>query len=58
MSRTYRFSLTVTIEPGHEAYADPEWVSDAAWGTLSNEYDLACVYGDIELIEESPSEAH
>lgn len=53
MSRTYRFTLTVTIEQGHDAYDDPEWAADAAWGALSNEYGLACVYGDIELAEEA-----
>lgn len=52
MSRTYRFSLTVTVERDHEAYEDPEWIADAAWGCLSNEYGFQCVYGNIELVEE------
>jgi len=56
MSRTYRLTLTVTIEPEHAAYDDPEWVADAASGTLTNEYDLECVYGVIELVEGSASE--
>lgn len=55
MARTYRFTLTVTVEEGHEAYDDPEWVADAAWGVLSNEYGLECVYGEVDLVEESPS---
>jgi hypothetical protein len=53
MSRTYRFTLTVTVEPDHEAYDDPDWIADAAWDSLSNEYGFRCVYGDIELVEES-----
>jgi hypothetical protein len=52
MARTYRFTLTVTVEPDHEAYDDPEWIADAAWGSLSNEYGFRCVYGDIELVED------
>ena len=30
--RAYRFALTVTVEDEHEAYDDPEWIADAAWG--------------------------
>lgn len=55
MARTYRFTLTVSVEEGHDAYDDPEWVADAAWGALSNEYGLECVYGDVELVEGEPS---
>lgn len=50
MTRTYRFTLTVDVEPGHEAYDDPEWVADAAWGALTNLYYLVCRYSDIELV--------
>ncbi|MGQ0615756.1 MAG: hypothetical protein ACT4PW_02000 [Acidimicrobiia bacterium] len=53
MTRVYRFSLTVAVEADHEAYDDPEWIADAAWGSLSNEY-FRCVYSDIELVEETP----
>ncbi len=53
MTRMYRFTLTVEVEADHEAYDDPEWIADAAWGSLSNEYGFRCVYGDIELVEES-----
>ncbi len=53
MPRTYRFTLTVTVEPDQEGYDDPEWIADAAWGWLSNVYGFNCVYGDIELVEES-----
>lgn len=51
MTRTFRFELIVSVEPGHDAYDDPEWVADAAWGTLTNEYGFECVYGEVELIE-------
>ena len=30
--RAYRFALTVTVEDEHEAYDDPEWIADPAWG--------------------------
>jgi hypothetical protein len=40
-TRTYRFTLTVNVEAGHRAYGDPEWIADAAWRALSNEYDVA-----------------
>jgi hypothetical protein len=43
--RTYRFSITVTVEPDH--YDDPEWIADAAWGALANEYGYECTFGDI-----------
>lgn len=52
MTRTYQFTLTVKVEPAHEAYDDPEWIADAAWGSLSNEYGFECTYGDIELVED------
>ncbi len=48
--RTYRFSITVTIEPGDAAFDDPEWVADAAAGVLSNVYGYECVYDDIEVV--------
>lgn len=50
-TRTYRFTLTVNVEAGHHGYDDPEWIADAAWGALSNEYDLRATYSDIERIE-------
>lgn len=43
----------MTVDPDHEAYDDPEWIADAAWGALSNEYSLECVHGDIELVGDS-----
>ncbi len=50
MTRVYRFTLTVAVEADHGAYDDPEWIADAAWGSLSNEYGFQCGYSDIELV--------
>lgn len=47
-TRTYRFTITVTVGADDEGYEDPEWIADAASGTLANEYGYDCVYGDIE----------
>ena len=52
-TRRYRFTLTVDIEPGHPAYDDPEWVADAAWGTLTNEYGLRSTYSEVEEVTRS-----
>lgn len=46
--RRYRFTITVDVEPDHPAYDDPEWVADAAWGSLTNEYSLPATYESIE----------
>lgn len=48
--RTYRFSITVTVEANDAAFDDPEWVADAAAGALSNIYGYECVYDEIELV--------
>lgn len=45
--RTYRFSITVMVEPDQDGYDDPEWIADAAWGSLANEYGYECTFGDI-----------
>ena len=50
--RTYRFTMTVTVNNEHEGYDDPEWVADAAWGALTNGYSMECTYDNIELIED------
>lgn len=47
-TRVYRFAMTVEVDPDHNAYEDPEWVADAAWGTLSNTYGLLSIYHDGE----------
>lgn len=36
-TRTYQFDMTIAIKPDHTSYLDPEWVADAATGSLSNE---------------------
>lgn len=46
-TRTYRFSIPVTVQPDQEGYDDPEWIADAASGSLANEYGYDCIYGDI-----------
>jgi hypothetical protein len=45
--QTYSFTITVTVEPDQAGYDDPEWIADAAWGALVNEYGYDCTYGDI-----------
>ncbi|HJQ94760.1 MAG TPA: hypothetical protein VJ935_03530 [Acidimicrobiia bacterium] len=49
-TRTYRFVVTVEVEPGHPAFDDPEWAADAAHGALANEYGLTAIYTDISEI--------
>lgn len=49
-TRSYKFTITFNVEPGHPAYDDPEWAADAAWGALSNEYHLRAVYTDIREV--------
>jgi hypothetical protein len=50
-TRSYRFTLTVDVEPGHPAYDDPEWAADAAWGALTNGYGLRPIYTSIEEVD-------
>ncbi|MGI8710749.1 MAG: hypothetical protein ACR2LA_07145 [Acidimicrobiales bacterium] len=50
-ARTLQFTITVNVEPGHPAYDDPEWVADAARGSLANEYDLRSIYTGIVEID-------
>jgi len=54
-TRSYRFTITVTVDPGQAGFDDPEWIADAAWGSLTNEYGYTCAYGDI--IETNASDA-
>lgn len=51
-TRTYEFVLSVEVEEGHVAFDDPEWIADAAWGALTNDYGLVCTYGRVQLVEE------
>ena len=46
-ARTYQFTITVVVGPGQDGYDDPEWIADAAWGALSNEYGYDCTYGPL-----------
>ncbi len=46
-TRSYEFVLTVEVGADHPAFDDPEWIADAAWGTLANEYGITCTYGQI-----------
>lgn len=46
--RRYRFTITVDVEPDHPAYDDPEWVADAASGSLTNEFGMRATYSQIE----------
>jgi hypothetical protein len=50
-TRTYRFVITVAVEPDHPAYDDPEWAADAAHGALS-EYGLRTTYTDITEVDD------
>ncbi len=52
-TRTYRFVITVEVDPGHPAYDDPEWAADAGHGALTNEYGLRATYADISEIDDS-----
>lgn len=49
----YRITLTVVVDDDHVAYDDPEWIADAAWGTLSNEYGLQCTYDRPEPLPDA-----
>jgi hypothetical protein len=50
-TRTYRFVITVEVDPDHPAYNDPEWAADAAHGALTNEYGLRAIYTDITEVD-------
>jgi hypothetical protein len=48
--RSYRFDMTITVEPGHIAHLDPEWAADAAASALTDGYGLDAYYDDIAAI--------
>lgn len=50
--RTYRFGMTISVEPGHAAYDDPEWAADAAASALIDGYGIDASYSDIESLDE------
>jgi hypothetical protein len=49
-TRSYRFDMTITVEPGHIAHLDPEWAADAAASALTDGYGLDAHYDDIAAI--------
>jgi hypothetical protein len=51
--RTYRFSITVTVEAGDPAFGDPEWVADAAAGALANVHGYECFFDNVVEVEYS-----
>ena len=50
LTRTYRFEMTISVEPGHTAYVDPEWAADAAAAALTDGYGLDAFYDNIALL--------
>jgi hypothetical protein len=56
--RTYRFVITVEIDPDHPAYNDPEWAADAAHGALTNEYGLRAIYTDVSEVDPAEDQAN
>ena len=46
-TRSYRFELTIFVEPGHVAHGDPEWAADAAASALTDGYGINAYYDDI-----------
>ena len=52
--RTYRFTITVTVDSDQNGYDDPDWIADAAWGALSNEYGFRCSFDKVEEVVETP----
>ena len=44
---TYRFAITLDVEPDHPADDDPEWAADAMWAALTNVHGLRAIYTDI-----------
>jgi hypothetical protein len=56
-SRTFRFEMTISVEPGHVAYLDPEWAVDAAVVALTDGYGIGAYYDHIASLgdEELPT---
>jgi hypothetical protein len=53
VTRTYRFTMTIEVEPDHVAYDDPEWAADASAFALGDGYGLNASYAQIELLDTS-----
>jgi hypothetical protein len=54
-ARTYQFTITVVVKSGQAGYDDPEWIADAAWGALTNEYGYNCTYDALVELPRSDS---
>jgi hypothetical protein len=50
VTRTYRFDMTVWIEPSHVAHLDPEWAADAAASALTDGYGIDAYFEDIAAL--------
>lgn len=55
VTRTYRFEMTISVEPGQIAYLDPEWAADAAASALTDGYGLDAFYDNITLLNDERS---
>jgi len=53
--RTFRFTITVTVDSDQQGYDDPQWIADAASGALGNEYGYECFFDAVEELAESAS---
>lgn len=50
--RSYRFEMTISVEPGHVAHGDPEWAADAAASALTDGYGIDAYYDDIAPLDD------
>ncbi|OWY60386.1 hypothetical protein B7486_69460 [cyanobacterium TDX16] len=48
--RRYRFTITAEVPADHPSHGDPEWLADAAWGALANEYGLDATYSELQEV--------
>lgn len=55
VTRTYRFEMSISVEPDHNAYLDPEWAADAAASALTDGYGLDAFYDNIALLDDERS---
>ena len=55
VTRTYRFEMTISVEPDHIAYLDPEWAADAAASALTDGYGLDAFYDNVALLGDEQS---
>ena len=55
VTRTYRFEMTISVEPGHTAFLDPEWAADATASALTDGYGLDAFYDNVALLDDEQS---